>query len=249
MIHLKECVQNSKALAKALRENGRSHIQYRLYTSMERALSTILYGKLFLTNGSNWNDTDDKRILADRRLYATCFSTSTQENIAMWMLYSDEKGKKGASLVFPKGVINDILENSQVFVGNFGNDGKFNAIKELKREQYELFMSDIVYIDKCDKDSVKITIREEHVTVSREILNDTDIFTKHFAWNYEKECRMILRLQEKNLIKENYSATMVMIPKKSMAKLRKDRLVRSPLYKGAECGRPSELIGKVDWEL
>ena len=87
MRQLKDMISNSHSLAEGLKENGKAHQNYKLYLPMERALSFLLTGNLYLSRGTSWNDTSD-RILADtNNIYSRCFSYSTRENIAMWMLY------------------------------------------------------------------------------------------------------------------------------------------------------------------
>ena len=248
MIALKDCVQDSESLAKALRKNGESHIHYRMYTSMERAQGIILSGRLFLKNGASWNDIDDRKQMSSRAVYATCFSTSTQENIAMWMLYGAERGKKGAAVVFKRSVIHSILNVPSVSLGYFDDYGKFVEKEQLKRDEYELYMTDIIYKEDCDNGKVNLTMRDEHITVSESILNPKKIYFKEFPWSYENECRMVLEPKHKSIIDERLDTVMIEIPNLAMRKIKKDCVIRSPVYSGAEYGILSKLTGKVDWE-
>ena len=69
-----------------LKNNAEAHRNYKLYTSMGNALGIILTGHLYISNGENWNDVPDRNQMQEKDSFGLCFSCSTVENIAMWML-------------------------------------------------------------------------------------------------------------------------------------------------------------------
>ena len=254
MRQLKDMISNSHSLAEGLKENGKAHQNYKLYLPMERALSFLLTGNLYLSRGTSWNDTSD-RILADtNNIYSRCFSYSTRENIAMWMLYGGERGENGAMLNFYPSVMTDILNITTISLGTFVN-GIFKDCYTLDHNScnFDIFLSDVIYEDECKDDKVKLTLGDEHVTANSSILDHKDIVHKNIAWRYEQECRLIIRLPQRWEAKareEGLHDIKILLPAASYRKMANNRLTRSPIYCGrVENGLPSSLTGKVNWKL
>ena len=270
MIKLKDMVTDSNALAEGLKNNGKCHQNYKIYLPMERALSFLLSGNLYLSTGDRWNDLTDQALMDFKNVYARCFSCSTRENIAMWMLYSGNLGKNGAALNFLPSVMQDIL-HSKISLGRF-EKGRFNPVYkdiESDKKNFDIFLSDVLYVDECfskekrdilkekarheDKDAVKITLGDEHVTVDNSIIDHEDICIKNISWSYERECRLVVRLKQRWCLKakeEGLNTIQIRLSAESLRKMNKDRLIRSPIYQGlAEDGKDSELTGTVKWNL
>ena len=253
MKRLNDIVGSKWILSKGLQENGFMHRNYNWYTSMERALGFLLSGDLFITNGENWNDKDDGIVIKKRELYAKCFSCSTRENIAMWMLYGDKRGKNGALLNFYPSVIKEITNAETLLLGSF-DEGKYIARYKINNmSDYEIYLSDVLYVDYCKNDKVRLTCGDEHVVVNKEILNHEDIFYKNYAWEYERECRLIVRLSEKwkkQASDEKLDTICIKLSNEALTKMRKRDITRSPVYcGGAENGKKSILSGSIKWEL
>lgn len=238
-----------------MKENGTKHLNYRVYTSMERALNVLLTGNLYISNGKNWNDREDSDIMRQRKLFGTCFSCSTRENIAMWMLYGDKSGKNGAMLKFTQSAIKEIMNLERISLGYFNDNGKYveSYILCRKNDDFRVFFTDMIYIDPCKNDKVKISYDKNIVTVDNSVLITNDIFYKNIAWEYEKECRLIIKLSKKcyeNAENENLSIIKICLSNKTINKMKKNGLVRSPTYSGsAEYGLLSSLTGKVIWNI
>lgn len=66
-------ISTSEELDGLLKHNGKLHKNYKMYTSMEQAMSFLLSGNLYLTNGSNWNDKDDRELMKIRNTFAKSF--------------------------------------------------------------------------------------------------------------------------------------------------------------------------------
>ena len=98
-------------LAMGLSENGLQHRRYKMYTSMERALEILRSGNMYFSTGRNWNDLQDRQLMSRGRQYGGCYSWSTVENIAMWMLYGAECGKNGAMLDFPQSIMAELVSS------------------------------------------------------------------------------------------------------------------------------------------
>ncbi len=255
MESLKNMLSDPESLAKGLRKNGESHTCYKMYTRMERALNILLSGHLYLSNGFSWNDRNDEKEMQEKGVYGLCLSCSTKENVAMWMLYSGDKGKNGAMVNFYRSVMLELLSSEQIELGGFDENGKFQTVRKLSRAKgdYKIFLTDIIYTDFCRNGIVKLTVNEDHETADQTVLDHSDIFPKNYAWSYEKECRLIVRLSdkaEKWAEKENRPFIRLTMSAQSLRKMKENRIVRSPIYTGGvEYGVPSELAGSVKWNL
>lgn len=250
MISLKEMLSSRTALKEGLRENGQRHKCYGMYTSMDRAMCLLLDGCLYINNGQSWNDLPDRKQMHEKNAYGLCFSCSTLENIAMWMLYSGEHGKNGAMIQFPKSVMLEILSCEELEIGSFDDAGLFKASgAPLRKDKgdYEIFLTDVVYTEfRSGRDDIVILSRgEDHVTASADLLEGEDVFTKHYAWSYEKECRLIVRpsrVRNAPVLKIQLS--------KNAVRLLKEKVVRSPVFSGKVCfGKPSQLNEQVKWDI
>ena len=198
MLTLKEMIKRNIPLSEGLKKNGEQHRSYDMYTSMERALGVLLNGELFLSNGARWNDVNDRYLMDSKKSYAICLSCSTRENIAMWMLYGAEHGKKGAMLKLYPSIMKELVEVDTVELGAFKKDGKFNVGHVLKKHKdFDAFLTDVVYTDLCKDGKVQLSEGESHITVDESMLDDPDVFYKNYAWSYEKECRYVIKLKEK----------------------------------------------------
>ena len=60
MKRLNEMIDNAEALAAGVKETGRNHRSYKVYTSMSRALAFLCTVHLYLCDGSGWNDQTDR---------------------------------------------------------------------------------------------------------------------------------------------------------------------------------------------
>ena len=254
MMTLKEMIQNNIPLSEGLKINAKQHRSDDMYTSMERALGILLNGEIYLSNGATWNDVNDRYLMDSKKSYAICLSCSTRENIAMWMLYGAEHGKKGAMLRLYPSVMKDLVNVDTIELGKFNKDGKFSIGHVLKnKKDFEAYLTDVVYTDPCNGGKVRITEGESHITVDESVLEDPEVFHKNYAWSYEKECRYVIKLKEKWNVtakKEGLTFVRVKMSNSSIKKMSEDRLVRSPVYSGGVAfGVCSALLGDVDWNL
>lgn len=253
MEKLKDMIKDSNTLEKGLRKNGSSHMSYKLYTSIERALAIIVTGELYLSNGASWNDINDRDLMKAKNSYAMCMSCSTSENIAMWMLYSGKHGKQGAMLDFSRSVMNEILKSEVIELGKFNTRGTFEPIHMLYKDDFEIFLTDVLYIDECKDGKVIVTFRDEHVTTEKKVLKGKDIFYKNYGWSYEKECRLTVRLSDDAFAvscAEKLGAIRIRLSPPAMKKMNAERLYRSPIFVGGvSVGKESALTGGIEWDL
>lgn len=149
------------------------------------------------------------------------------------------------------------LATETIDLGRFGSDGMFQSVKTLQisQKEYEIFLTDIIYTDPCNDSGgkAKLTLGDEHVTADESVLDDPGVFHKNYAWKYEKECRLVVRLSEKwkmEAAKNNLTQIRIVIPGRIMRKVDEKRLVRSPIYRGkCSYGIKSQLAEGVKWDL
>lgn len=257
MLKLHEMKTSPEALNRGLRENALRHKNYNMYTAMDRAMCLLLTGNLYISDGQTWNDKLDRDIMKEQNAYGICMSCSTIESMAMWMLYSGDKGRNGALIRFLPFIIGEIISASTVELGTFDEDGKFiNKPMVLNREQgdFDIFMTDVLYTDVKDEkaDTLIASLWEDHEVLAKSVVRDAGVFHKHYAWSYERECRLIVSLSSKaqKLATDlDFHTIRIHLSDASVRSL-KNRIVRSPVYTGkTDFGEVSTLNGKVDWNL
>lgn len=249
---LEDICTNANTLANALRENGCKHRRYKMYTTMERARSILKSGDMYFSDGSGWNDLQDRRLMARSHQYGGCFSWSTVENIAMWMLYGGECGKAGAMLDFPQRVMLELLKTQTIELGDFLENAFVPKVVLTAGRDFTIYLTDVVYSELCANGSkVKLTLGDEHVSVPIKTLENPDIFHKYYAWAYERECRFMIRISEHVREKMDTAPHMARLhlSDKALCEM-KENLYSSPVYEG-ECnlGTISKLYQQVDWNI
>ena len=273
MMHrLAHMVADSEILSKNLKHNSLLHRNYKLYTSTEIAFAFLVDGYLMLSDGTMWNDTPDSKQMKSKMAYGKCFSWSTRENIAMWMLYGDRCGKNGVALSFLPSVLKSICDVEEIEIVRVIPGESVQLINTIRKEtDYDLFFTDVIYEDAVSKGEFIITYNEQHEKVKDEILNHEDIFRKRYEWKYENECRLIVKPTDSGIAKINkakdtvkaenekraaevpgsrngYVTLRLKVPK--YRELTEGRFIRSPVYQGkALYGVQSALQGQVNWEL
>lgn len=258
MYKLEDIVDSSKSLSDGLKDNAKRHRNYKTYTSIERAMSVLRSKKLYISNGKTWNDKRDKDSFRKKNYYGKSFSFSTRENVAMWMLYGDKLGKNGAMLNVSGHVMNEVINTPVIEIGKFDND-EFKVKHTLYKEkgEFEVFLTDVVYIDTKameaeEKKDIQLNLYEEHVHVDKAFLDDEDVFYKDYAWAYERECRLVIKLLKNRKLAEDKECDTASIPlsDKSILEMKNNNPVRSPIYTGKiDEGVMSDLTGSVEWDL
>lgn len=261
-----EIATNASNFAEGLKANALQHINYKIYFTMEQALSFLNSGYIYLSAGKHWNDIDDSTAMANKKVYGRCFTCSTMDSIASWMLYGGNFGKSGAMLNFTKSDIHAMKNAETIELGRFETISKggckehaqkcFSCCKVLKKkDDFNSFMTDIVYtqkvIGKDNEPKLRLTLGEEHKTLDQSIIENEDIFTKDFAWSYEKESRLIIRLSDdmqKYANEHDADTIRIQLPQSIRNKMRK-RLYCSPVYSGkADSFIHAQLYGHVNWD-
>ena len=257
---LKSVCEATDELQVYLKEKAINHYNYKHYVSdIDRIYNIYHEGALFLTDGSNWNDPDDKKAFTDFnsgrsecKRYGLCLSFSKSESVAMWMLYGGMQ-KKGAMIDINLRNIKQLLDQSnrpQVELGYFEEkkwntvkfeEKKWNTVKKLNANEYKVKLIDILYYDtnkKVDKEhELKYDIKrsDERCACNDNVIDNAPLLQKKvWAWNYENECRLIVEVDKKSIsssTNSEFSVARVEFPNKEL--FRKDvreRILLAPNF-------------------
>lgn len=249
MRKLADSIESNEELRRFLTDKANHHRRYKTYGSMERLQNCISTSSFYLSSGSRWNDTLDREQMKDPCLFGMCFSFAETENVAMWMLYGSEGGKKGGMLDFSGKSLRSIINKGAVYLGKFGTTGfeDLQAVPEAKAE-----LIDIVYYSRTLNGKYRISHVDDHVTVKTDILDGgSTVMKKSFPWHYEKECRLLVRIPEEYkafILEQNIQNIRIQWPAVKTADW---VCYRSPVYQGEapENTRVSGLYGEVEWDL
>lgn len=255
-----------------LKEKAINHNNYKHYvTNIDRIYNIYHEGALFLTDGSNWNDPEDKKAFLDSnsrsmsKKYGLCLSFSKSESVAMWMLYGGTQ-KKGAMIDINPKSIKQLLDTSNrphVELGNF-KKGHWNTVIELNENEYEVELSDILYYDTNknanNEHMLKYDIKRsnERCSCDYNVIDNAPFLQKKvWAWNYENECRLMVKVDTKRispLTNSNISAARVEFPnKESFREDVRERILLAPNFDERNIVEdgfiPKKSTLKIDWDL
>lgn len=249
---LKSESRTAVTLTEYLKEKGRSHNHYKTYSKMERIIPIRDNLNLYLGSPSTWNDkVDRKQFLNDSayRYFIKCFSFSAEESMAMWMLYGGIDNK-GGMIDFSKKGINSILQAKEITLGKFDNG--FQPIKKLTNENFEIYITDVLYYKDYKENKKGCFVKrsdESCYNRSARVLAKLFGCKKSYPWEYENECRMIIKL-DKNLVPADCTDAEIDLSQMDLGVSLK-RVYHSPNYplddkKGTT---RSSIFDTVDWDL
>lgn len=204
-------------------------------------------GFLYLSDGSNWNDLEDREHFNPEgctdRNFGLCCSFSKSENVAMWMLYGGVS-HSGAMLNIKRNQMNKIVnennkEDSFISLGNFKGDS-FKETLMICKADYEIFRQDILY--DSGKNDTKRTIKRSDDKCSIEDIWDIKTYLqeidaiqvkKSYPWNYENECRLYISVKNYTVLtrklQEKCHTVRIKIPESVSSELRQ-QIYRSPNF-------------------
>lgn len=223
-----ENYMNASCLSNELRRLGNNHIKYNHYGKRKRLLDNLRKNSLYLTDGSSWNDKRDSDNFSKNskgfKRYGICFSYSLQENVAMWMIYSEKKAKKGLMLSLPRKMLNRIIENNkkEVEIGNFNGDA-FVSKGTVKIKN--IYLTDIYYTSYSK--NIKCNRGNEHIYIDQKTLEKTIHLSKAYPWHYETECRLIVEI-DKDLC-DGCEAARIKLTDQDVCDILHNYLIEAPL--------------------
>ena len=196
---------SAKELEEYLKEKAKKHTYFKLYGTQDRLNVIYEKKKLYLSCGKDWNDPKDTKQLSlseGHTYYARCFSFSKSENVAMWMLYSG-MGDNGVMVSFRPKFLDEITKKvTYITLGCF-SENKFEGKLSLENDDFELYLIDMLYVredknQETGNSSYHVKRHDETGDIlDRNIVEALHLCRKHYEWNYENECRLILDVKRK----------------------------------------------------
>lgn len=234
---------------------GGMHREYKHYATRARIAGILRSGALYLTDGTSWNDKYDREhfnpsFMSTKR-FGACFSASSTESVAMWMLYGGMDGN-GAMINFDRRTLQGAMGRESYECGWFGTDGKFECVVELPADRLSLRLVDVLYFQNHADGNV--TVGRPSIEGGRHVMdgrafNGIEQIAKHQSWSYENEVRLVATISKLDLVGKASHVKCVKIPIDFDDAFVAGRVFDSPVSDGGGNYRDSELRGTVDWNL
>lgn len=194
-------VKSIESLISFLKKKGGNHNNYYHYTTWD-SLSKIISNKTFLLtrgNSLSINDQNEAHMKGSwsewNKIYIGSFAFGSAENMAMWGLYG---------LPWQDAVRISIPKNSmKKWVNEIEQISLFDNEEMIAyNEGFDISLNDIVYVDGVKgSNNLRLTHCGDTITVSNTYpLYGVDVscemtgYIKNYAWHYENEVRMRIRL-------------------------------------------------------
>lgn len=257
--------RNSLELESYLINKAANHSHYKFYSSKSSVQMICDKHSLILSDGSNWNDRLDRQRMQPSgglRHFGFCFSFSASENVAMWMLYSQDDG---CMIDFDSEAIRGIMNPFEVMVGELIDNKDFVPIDTLnvKDAGIRIALSDMLYVGKTEnpeEDDRFCYVRrsgETNKKFEKRLIGDDFIFHKAMPWSYENECRLVVSVPEEKLSHSQRGLRlMIRFDESHIKRLRdKKRIINSPnvghvslddFYRN---NSDSKLTNEISWNL
>lgn len=252
--NLKLCSQSSSSLREYLIEKAKQHNNYKIYSTIDRIVDIRDNHCLYLGDASGWNDITDRNDFSSKKhgkiYFGKCFSYAKDENVAMWMLYGGIN-KCAGMIDFTRKGMRSILDIDHIELSYYDKETKETTpIKNLPRSSFEIFLIDILYYSQCKNEKYVITHSDERAyNVSKEVVESLSGYKKVFSWQHEKECRLIVSIDE-SLLPSKCNTVKIDLHHIDLGKSF-ERIYHGPNYPLTDIKNtlPSKLDSTIDWEL
>jgi hypothetical protein len=235
-----------------LSKKGGARQNFRHYAPRKRIESIIDNSVFYLTDGSNWNDRYDRAHFnppySPYKNFGICLSATSEESIAMWMLYGGTDGN-GSMINFDKRTLQAAMSENNYECGSFKTD-EFSVDMTLDASQIRFSLMDVLYFS---NNGARILIERANENklfhINEEAFRGIEQITKHRSWSYEKEVRLVASVNKQSLGNKASKITAIRAPLKFTQKFVEERVFDSPVSDGHGKYLDSELQGTVDWNL
>ena len=241
--------EHAEQLYEYLCLKAKTHNSYKFYARVERVDQIVHQHSLYLGNGVKWNDVKDRENFNsnsyDKISFGKCFSYSTDENVAMWMLYGGIY-HTGAMVDFTRKGMNAVINAQNVELGYFNNNS-FVSLKTIEKHDFDIDIVDVVYYN--PQTGYLKRYDDNAILADKAIIDQLGACKKLYPWNYENECRLIVRI-DKELVPKECTDVKIDISSMNLGKSL-ERAYYCPGYKGdmSYGFLNSKLDGSVDFEL
>ncbi len=191
------------------------HSKYIHYTKLEVIDSILKSCEFWVSDVRELNDRKDREQFDGTAYFTLCFSTGVNENLPLWYLYSGIDGK-GGSIIFTKAKIKKLIQEGKYELWEFENNNKLRKVCDIKNgENAEISFVDVLY---ANKDIETKQRKPQNVALKYNTMTNYNITNEEFEvfkkthcgnikgliWYYEKETRLLVRLDDELSAKINY---------------------------------------------
>ena len=250
-VQLKEACSSAEDLVGYLKFKALSHNYYKRYTVYERLENWLEDSSLYLSDGNNWSDSDDKVRLnpheSEVKNFCACFTFSKSENVAMWMLYGGMQ-QDGVMIDFTPTEIIRLLSTEELSLG-FWSEGRFVTVQNVTRQDFVIELSDVLYCDHLNDDSTTIKrsdARQE--AIPRDNLTGLAWREKSYPWFFENECRLVVTIPKSLLTDDRIDTVRIKADKLYAQAIKNQRIYHSPNSERKQYF-PSTLRNHMRWNL
>lgn len=191
-----------KDLQDQLRQHGRRHRLYFHYTTLDTLEKMLKFGELWFSPPRDMNDGFEGGRMTNN-IFIACFSYGREESVAMWNTYGIPR-REAVRLCF------DGIRMRQILEGRFGplrcwaKDKNGNTLEAIPPEKIELFIQDVAY-STDSKSALRyrddlIKIIDENGCIVKPLSKRMATYVKMGGWRYEKEVRLVLKLEPQHKI-------------------------------------------------
>ncbi|WP_165173973.1 DUF2971 domain-containing protein [Adlercreutzia sp. ZJ242] len=250
-----EHLDGYRGILEYLGSKGLGRKNFRHYASRDRIASILEDSAFYLTDGSNWNDKYDRErfnpSFSDYKRFGICFSATTSECIAMWMLYGGTDGN-GTMINFDKRTLSAAMSADEYECGYFDDRG-FNVVDVLDASMVDFKLMDVLYFGSGDGGDKEVIItrsgESRQAEIAREAFYGMEQITKHKSWSYEAEVRLVATVGKSALGNKASKITSIKVPLRLDDGLKSERVFDSPVSDGNGEYLDSELLGTIDWDF
>ena len=205
---------NADEINTLIKEKAYTHTQYYHYSDLGGINGILGSQKIWVSSMCFSNDaTEHNRFGNDTYQYfQLCFSTGTTENLPLWFLYSGTNGK-GARISLSKKLIKKLIDFSNMKMELVDKDGKIR-IPLINGDNCSIEFKDVIYHKKeTGKYRLKYNTQVNNSFPAEEMVKIQETnkgFLKEIIWFYEKETRLLIRVDkgilDKALFENAYEA-------------------------------------------
>ena len=188
------------------------HRQYMHYTNLDAVCGILESGFLLLSNNDDVNDKGEARICgASEKYWMACFSTGTDERVALWALYGKCR-LDAMRLQIGGGYLQQWVRNAarrsngkpgQIhdlywIPDDPGGRPDFSAKEPVSANLYTIELVDVMYFSPGRTKERRIVWVNDNKYMFYGDVQKPDIgcFVKNVGWQYEKESRIVVRFKE-----------------------------------------------------
>lgn len=188
-------------------ETTKKHKEFFHYTSLKAIDAILKNNTIRISSTDRFNDRKDSSqfgdLLEQKKHYAICFSSGSNENLSLWYLYSGVDGKGGRiGLTYSK--LMRMIEEGKFYLAEYDYDiSEVIGPKILLdfHKDIEVMFRDVLY-SACIRNGTYVDLKYNTMTNHGNMSNleyekfvsGNKGFNKRLIWYYEKESRLLIKL-------------------------------------------------------